>query len=89
MEKRYKHCQSCGMPFSQDPKRGGTNADGSTSLKYCSYCYEDGKFSQPDFTVKEMRAFCIDKMVEMGFSRFLAKLFTMGLPRLERWKKRL
>lgn len=31
MEKKYKNCQSCGMPMKKDPQSGGTHADGSKS----------------------------------------------------------
>ena len=84
--KTYKNCQSCGMPMSKDPEKGGTNADKSKSTMYCSYCYQEGAFTQPDFTVDEMKQFCKQKMKEMGFPGFLAGFFTMGIPRLERWK---
>lgn len=79
-------CQSCGMPLKQDPAGGGTEADGSKSTKYCSYCYENGAFYQPDMTASEMQAFCKDKLVEMGQPRVLAWLYTRGIPRLERWR---
>ena len=87
MEKSYKNCQSCGMPMKQDPNKGGINSDGTKSLKYCSYCYSNGKFTQPDFTVDEMKNFCKCKMKEMGFPGFLTGIFTSGIPKLERWKK--
>ena len=74
------------MPMSKDPEKGGTNADKSKSTMYCSYCYQEGAFTQPDFTVDEMKQFCKQKMKEMGFPGFLAGFFTMGIPRLERWK---
>lgn len=86
MKEKYKNCQSCGMPFKKDPQGGGTNFDGSISLMYCSYCYQEGKFTRPDFTVQEMQKFCTEKMVEMKFPRFLAKFFALGIPKLERWK---
>ena len=86
MNKVYKNCQSCGMPLKQDPEKGGTNADGTKSLLYCSYCYQDGKFTQPDFTAAEMQVFCKEKMVEMKFPNWLAGLVTKGIPKLERWK---
>ncbi len=87
MEKIYKSCQSCGMPIKKDPKKGGSEADGSTSKMYCSYCYADGQFTQPHFTAKDMQAFIKDKMKQMGFHKFFAGLFTMGIPKLKRWKK--
>ncbi len=76
------------MPLIKDPAGGGTQADGTKSQAYCSYCYENGKFKQPDWTVDQMKAFCKGKMKEMGFPGFLAGLFTMNIPRLERWKNK-
>ncbi|NLA31917.1 MAG: hypothetical protein GX880_08895, partial [Methanomicrobiales archaeon] len=28
----------------------GTEADGSLSAEYCTYCYRDGRFTEPDLT---------------------------------------
>lgn len=84
--KTYKNCQSCAMPMSKDPEKGGTNADGLKSTMYCSYCYQNGVFTQADFTAADMQVFCKEKIKEMGFPGFLAGLFTMGIPKLERWK---
>ena len=86
MEKIYKNCQSCSMPLNKDPKQGGTNADGSKSKMYCSYCYVDGRFTNSDWTVVQMQDFVKGKMKEMGFPGFLAGFFTKGIPKLERWK---
>lgn len=38
-----KICQSCGMPIDSEEQLG-TNQDGSISLDYCKYCYENGDF---------------------------------------------
>lgn len=86
MEKKYKFCQSCGMPMKHDPEHGGTTASGAKSEKYCSFCYSNGLFTRPDFTAVQMRAFCIEKMVEMRYPRFIAKMLTLGIPKLERWR---
>ena len=75
------------MPMSKDPKNGGTNSDATKNLMYCSYCYENGNFTQPDIMVDEMKALVKDKMKEMGFPGFLAGFFTKGIPKLECWKK--
>ena len=79
-------CQSCGMPLSQDPKNGGTNADGTLSKKYCSYCYLNGKFQGPMTSPKEMQKFCIEKLVEKKTPRVFAWMLTRRIPHLERWK---
>lgn len=89
MEKEYKMCQSCSMPLNKDPKGGGSNADGSKSKMYCSYCYENGKFLQPDITAQEMQAFVKAKLKENGgFLGLFAGFFTSGIPNLERWKNK-
>lgn len=89
MKKEYKYCQSCSMPLKKDPKGGGTEANGEISNMYCSYCYENGKFTQPDWNVNQMRAFVKNYLkTEKKLPRFLASLFTMGIPKLERWKQK-
>lgn len=88
MEKHYKNCQSCGMPLKQDPQGGGSNSDGTRSTAYCSYCYTEGKFTQPDFTAKDMQNFCKEKMKEMGMPGFVASFLSSGVPHLKRWKKK-
>ena len=87
--KNYSMCQSCGMPLKKDPAGGGTEADGSKSPKYCSYCYVDGKFTSPEIdTAAKMQAFVKQKMREQGFPGILAWFFSLGIPRLERWRAR-
>lgn len=86
MANPYTNCQSCGMPMKKSPGGGGTNADGSKSTMYCSYCFENGSFKQPDWTVQQMQEFVKGKMKEMGIPGFLSGLFTKGIPKLERWK---
>lgn len=81
-----KFCQSCGMPMSKDPEHGGSEKDGSKSLKYCSYCYDNGEFRNDSINnAKEMQKFCIEKMNEQGTPKIFAWLLTRGIPKLERW----
>ncbi|MAG60892.1 hypothetical protein CL619_03845 [archaeon] len=88
MPKKNKFCQSCSMPPSKDPGHGGTEKDGSKTKKYCSYCYKDGEFMSPEIdTAKKMQKFCIQKMQEQGMPKFVAWIFTRGIPKLDRWKK--
>jgi len=48
------------MILNKNPKGagGGKNSEESPSNMYCSYCYNEGKFSQPDITAEEMTSFC-------------------------------
>ena len=84
--KTYKNCQSCGMPMAKDERGGGTEADGSKSLKFCSHCYENGQYTMPDLTVDQMKERVRNKIAEFGFPKFLAGLLTRGIPKLERWR---
>jgi Putative zinc ribbon domain len=86
--KTYKSCQSCGYPMKKDKKGGGSEADGSISKKYCSMCYESGKFlSPPDVdTAQKFQQFCIQEMKKDGMSGLLAWFLTRGIPKLERWR---
>ena len=86
MKNTYKNCQSCGMPLKKDEQGGGTNADGSKNERYCSHCYQNGAFVLPDITVEQMQVRVKEKVVEFGIPRFLAGLFTKGIPKLERWR---
>jgi hypothetical protein len=86
-EQAYSACQSCGMPMKRDEKGGGTNADGTMSRKYCSHCWQDGRFTLPDLTAEGMQDLVKGKMKELGFPGFMAGFFTRRIPRLERWDK--
>ena len=79
------YCQSCGMPMKRDPQGGGTSADGSKSATYCSHCYRDGKFTQPDITAEQMQEFVKGKLKEYGFPGFMAAFMSRSIPRLKRW----
>ncbi|RAP74874.1 hypothetical protein DL346_21415 [Paenibacillus montanisoli] len=84
-ERGIKNCQSCGMPIAKGDKNG-TEANGTKSMKYCIHCYADGKFTLPDITAEGMKERVREKLVSMGFPRFMTGLFTRGIHKLERWK---
>jgi len=45
-------CQSCSFSLEQYEK--GTEVDGTLTDHYCKDCYEDGEFTEPEITLKEM-----------------------------------
>ena len=47
MEKKITKCQSCIMPLKKD-----TNREHNI---YCSNCWKDGKFTNPDMTIEEVK----------------------------------
>ncbi|NCB63136.1 MAG: WYL domain-containing protein [Clostridia bacterium] len=80
-------CQSCGMPLTPDLM--GSEKDGSTSQHYCSYCYQNGSFTN-GFTMEEMIAFCAPMMAQgnAGMTEEQAKeQMRKFFPMLMRWKK--
>jgi hypothetical protein len=54
---------------------------------YYSHCYENGKFSLLNMTLDEMKERVSNKMIEIKFPKFLVKLFTRIIHRLEKWNK--
>ena len=86
MEERF--CQSCGMPMGQTDEFYGTEADGTKSKDYCSYCYENGKFTA-DCTMQEMIDFCVQPMLENmpGMTEEGARaMMSEHFPQLKRWQ---
>lgn len=86
--KDMKFCQSCGMPLGPGAAHG-TEADGSPSDDYCSYCYKDGKFAG-EMTMEEMIDFCAPMMARSnpGMTEDQAKAqMHRFFPMLKRWKR--
>jgi hypothetical protein len=54
---------------------------------YCSSCYQDGKFTKPNLSVKDMQSL-VDTVLKNEMKRW--KLFrwlaVQQIPKLERWK---
>lgn len=82
------YCQSCGMPLSKDSKGGGTEAGGAISKEYCSFCYQDGKFTELNITLEQMVEKCKGKMLEMKIPRFVVNMGVKGIPKLKRWQNK-
>jgi general stress protein 26 len=88
MEQRF--CQSCGMPLTDENR--GTNADGSRSEDYCTYCYKNGEFTQ-EFTMNQMIEFCL-QFLDQWNAQTGCKLtpvqakeqMLQHFPHLKRWK---
>lgn len=83
-----RFCQSCGMPLT-DPGLLGSEADGSPSPHYCTYCYKDGAFVG-EMTMEQMIDFCVPMMVQGNphLTEEQAKeQMRQFFPQLLRWKK--
>ena len=81
-------CQSCGMPLSADFGNLGTNADGTKTDEYCSFCFQNGVFTAPDQTLEEMINSSIENMtadLNMTAEK-AAELANSVIPKLRRWQ---
>lgn len=87
-----KFCQSCGMPLmlhGEDVR--GTEVDGTKSNKFCSYCYANGAFIEPNITMDAMltrgKAAIRNGKGNTFKKWFMVTFYPMQLKNLERWKK--
>ena len=82
-------CQSCGMSLSKEFGNLGTNADGTTTVEFCRFCFADGTFTNPNQTLEEMIASSIENMttdLQMPLER-ANELANSFIPTLRRWQQ--
>jgi hypothetical protein len=72
------------MPMDKEELQG-TCADGSASREYCTYCYQNGAFTNPDLTLDEMIS-RIAQAVGKTLTPEEKKNSREFLSRLKRWK---
>lgn len=85
---KMQQCQSCGMPLFTK-KAGdcrGAESDGSKSEKWCSLCYENGKFVGEDCTVEQMLEIVDSALKSQGSNVVFRWLAKKQIPSLERWR---
>ncbi len=86
-EQAKLYCQSCGMPLEKQEDKG-SNKDGSKSEEYCSYCLQEGAFTEM-MTMEEMIELCLNFGMEEGLytDRDQAKQQMLEwFPSLKRWR---
>ncbi len=84
----YKLCQSCGMPFDEEHKKYiAKEKDGSASI-YCTYCYKDGEFLDPDATAGDMIEMAVPHCARKigGDEAEARKQMTEVISNLDRWR---
>ena len=74
------------MPLGK-PEDFGTGVAGYRVNDYCRFCYQDGKFTEPDVTLAEMTDRGVDIMTSRGImpEAKARALLSDALPRLKRW----
>ena len=82
-------CQSCGMPLSAEFGNHGTNADQSRTDEYCSFCFRNGEFTNPNQTLEQMIQSSVENMTaDLNMPPEKAvELANSFIPKLRRWQK--
>ena len=88
MEKKHTtNCQSCGMPFNEEHmKLIAKEPNGSDSI-YCSYCYKDGKFLQPNATISDMVEIGVPHLAQKIGEQAAREQLSQFISTLARWQK--
>jgi len=82
------YCQSCGMPFDEAHlKYMAKEPDGSDS-EYCTYCYKDGEFLEPEATVNDMIELGLPHLAKKIGEEAARKQLAAFVPTLARWNRR-
>jgi hypothetical protein len=80
-------CQSCSMPMTK-PEDFGTNTNQSKNEEYCTYCFQNGNFTNPNLNLDQMIEKLVSMHDRMGITEELArKMANTNLPKLRRWAK--
>ena len=79
-------CQSCAMPMTK-LEDFGTNADSSQNQEYCHYCFQNGKFIEPNITMEQMIEKCAGIMRQMKMPEAQIEQTKTFIPMLKRCKK--
>lgn len=79
-------CQSCGMRLSNQKDYHKISNDLKKQMAYCQTCYTDGEFTEPDLTLKEMKAKVAERCKELGYNKIITFLLTRRIDNLERWR---
>jgi hypothetical protein len=80
-----KFCQSCSMPLNNSTLLG-TEKDGSKNSTYCSYCYQNGAFTNANITLEGMQLLVSEQMKKMKMNDQLIQQTMTVLPTLSRWR---
>jgi len=80
-------CQSCGVPFDDAHQELiAKETDGSASM-YCTYCYQDGAFLNPDATVEDMVSMGVPHLAHKIGEQAAREQLSELVPTLARWRE--
>jgi len=75
------------MPFDEEHRKFiAKEADGTDSV-YCTYCYRDGAFLDPDATVEDMVGMAVPHMAQKIGEEAARAQLTSFISALARWNQ--
>lgn len=78
-------CQSCTMPIDNLADRG-TEKNGTKSIEYCKYCYQNGNFTDATMTMEKMKTIVTSQMEKMKLPDDVVQKSLAALANLKRWR---
>lgn len=84
---RQKNCQSCGIDLNSDDTFIKIS-DEEKKISYCSHCYLNEIFTEPDLTYDEMIIKVKNRLKELGANKIQIFFYLERLKNLDRWRKK-
>jgi len=76
------------MPFDDAHKGFITKEKDGTDSVYCTYCYKDGEFIDPNATIQDMIEMAVPYLAHKIGAEAARKQMEECIPTLARWRKR-
>ncbi len=75
------------MPMAKEEDFGTYN-DGSSNEEFCRYCFQEGKFTEPDITLEGMVQKSVAILKQMQVPEAQIEQTKAFIPMLKRWRGR-
>ncbi|MCL2472578.1 MAG: zinc ribbon domain-containing protein [Treponema sp.] len=82
-----KYCQSCGLPFNEEHRKFISKEKDGSDSEYCTFCYKDGKFLNPEATAEEMIGIGVSHLANKIGEKAAREELGRFVPTLKRWRK--
>lgn len=83
---RHKNCQSCGINLNSDVKYTNTSEEEKKRINYCSNCYSNEQFTEPDLSYNEMQDKIKSRLQELGANKIQIYFYLTKIKSLDRWR---
>lgn len=82
---RYECCQSCGIDLVDDRAYERASNDERRRTIYCSECFSEGVFKEPDLTIEQMKDKVTRRCVELKIGKSKRNQVLKSIRFLKRW----